>query len=99
MMQKDNIDAVRVAAVGFFGAFIVFLAVLALQVLFHWQDRREGEKKAGSPVEYPVLAAKQAALLGQYGWVDKAAGTVRIPIERAMELVLAERGGTGKQNK
>lgn len=29
--------------------------------------------------------------LGSYGWVDEKAGTVRIPIERAMELV-AQRG-------
>jgi hypothetical protein len=30
-------------------------------------------------------------LLGSYEWVDQAAGTVRIPVERAMDL-LAERG-------
>jgi hypothetical protein len=31
------------------------------------------------------------AVLQTYGWVDRAAGTVRIPISRAMDL-LAERG-------
>jgi hypothetical protein len=29
--------------------------------------------------------------LGSYGWIDRAAGVVRIPIERAMELT-AQRG-------
>jgi len=38
-----------------------------------------------------VRGARQRALkmerLGSYGWVDERAGTVHIPIERAMELV------------
>lgn len=38
-----------------------------------------------------ALRAEEEALLGGYGWVDREAGTVRIPIERAIEL-LAERG-------
>ena len=28
-----------------------------------------------------------------YGWLDQKAGVVRLPIERAMELVAAEHGG------
>jgi hypothetical protein len=34
--------------------------------------------------------AKQAA---SYGWVDRKAGVVQLPIERAMELVVQEHGG------
>lgn len=34
---------------------------------------------------------KEEATLRTYGWVDKSAGTVRIPIDRAMQLI-AERG-------
>jgi hypothetical protein len=37
------------------------------------------------------LRKAEAAVLNSYGWVDRKAGIVRIPIERAME-VLAERG-------
>jgi hypothetical protein len=37
------------------------------------------------------IRAHEDAVLGTYGWVDKQAGTVRIPIERAMDI-LAERG-------
>jgi hypothetical protein len=37
-----------------------------------------------------LRAAEEAALHG-YGWVDRSAGSARIPIERAMEL-LATRG-------
>ena len=37
------------------------------------------------------LRAKEDAVLGSYGWVDRNAGVVRIPIDAAMKLVL-ERG-------
>lgn len=39
------------------------------------------------------LRALESAALGTYEWVDREAGLVRIPIERAMD-VLAERGLT-----
>ena len=37
------------------------------------------------------LRREEAKLLDHYGWVDKNAGTVRIPVSRAIEL-LANRG-------
>jgi hypothetical protein len=41
--------------------------------------------------EITDIHAKEDLLLENYSWVDQGKGTVRIPIERAMELV-AERG-------
>jgi hypothetical protein len=35
--------------------------------------------------------SKEEATLGSYGWIDRQAGVIRIPIERAIELT-AERG-------
>jgi len=46
--------------------------------------------------------AAEEVRLNSYGWVDRQAGVVRIPIERAMELI-AQRGlpvrGPGMQNE
>ena len=47
-----------------------------------------------------ALRTKEDAVLSSYGWVDRTSGIVRIPIERAIDLV-AERGlvtgaGTGE---
>jgi hypothetical protein len=39
-----------------------------------------------------AMRAGEDATLHSYGWVDRSAGRVRIPIERAMELV-AKSGG------
>jgi len=37
-----------------------------------------------------VLRVKEETLLNEYAWVDKEAGIVRIPIDRAMELIAAQ---------
>jgi hypothetical protein len=39
------------------------------------------------------LRKKQAEQAGAYGWVDRKAGVVQLPLERAMELVVQENGG------
>jgi hypothetical protein len=47
--------------------------------------------QAEPPADLAAYEARQADILSTYGWVDPAAHVVRIPIERAMDLV-AERG-------
>ncbi|MBI4537327.1 MAG: hypothetical protein HY712_05160 [candidate division NC10 bacterium] len=44
-----------------------------------------------APRELQALRAREDEMLESYGWVDKGAGIVRIPIDQAMEL-LAKRG-------
>src|SRR4051812_28317324 len=41
--------------------------------------------------DYEQFRASEEAKLNSYGWVDKEAGIIRIPIERAMDLI-ARRG-------
>jgi hypothetical protein len=44
-----------------------------------------------APKELAEMRAAEEKILTSYDWVDRQAGTVRIPIERAMQL-LVERG-------
>ncbi len=52
-------------------------------------------------VDLEQFQTVEAAKLNSYGWVDKPAGVIRIPIERAMDLIV-QRGlptrGPGTQN-
>jgi hypothetical protein len=41
-------------------------------------------------VDLALLREREEKRLSTYGWVDRANGVVRIPIERAMELVARE---------
>ena len=83
----------------------VFTAVIVLLcfALFGWLglkfyaphasavDKVEGVK---TPAERKALLAehraKEKAESTTYGWLDQKAGTVRLPIDRAIELTVAE---------
>jgi hypothetical protein len=46
---------------------------LQIQPVRHWRDFRDAERER----------------LGTYGWMDRSTGAVHLPIERAIDLVLA----------
>ncbi len=46
--------------------------------------------QADPPAENARSAAAERAILESYAWIDRDAGIVRIPVERALELVLEE---------
>jgi hypothetical protein len=39
-------------------------------------------------LEYQQMLVQEDQTLSTYGWVDRKAGTVRVPIDRAMDLLL-----------
>jgi hypothetical protein len=47
------------------------------------------DEKLGIAVDYAAVMRSAQEHLEHYGWVDPKAGIARIPIERAMELVVA----------
>ena len=51
----------------------------------------EPDLQVASSQDYLNMRAAEEAQLHSYGWVDRQAGIVRMPIERAIEL-LTERG-------
>jgi hypothetical protein len=51
----------------------------------------EPQTPLASPEELRALRTEEDRLLGEYGWVGE--GEVRIPIERAMELLLEREAG------
>jgi len=57
--------------------------------------------QADPTIDLGAFQAAEEAKLHSYGWIDKSNGVVRIPIERAMDLV-AQRGlptrGPGTQD-
>jgi hypothetical protein len=96
-----NLKTLVVAGIGLF-LFILILSGLAgvLTAAFgRGQPAVEGSVRTPAPPnlqiapqeDLEIYQATQSAKLEGYGWVDQETGVVRIPIERAMEL-LAERG-------
>jgi hypothetical protein len=74
-----------------------------------WQPRAGGNVAAvrpeiprlqiSPPVELGELRAREDAELNSYGWVNRTSGIVRVPINRAMELMLQKGlpSGAGRQ--
>lgn len=58
-----------------------------------WQEQAPPEPRLQSDpaADMAAFRARQEASLRSYGWVDKQAGIARIPVDRAMHL-LVERG-------
>jgi hypothetical protein len=81
-------------------ALAVGLALLAgailLEAWIHTRVERELTRKSVDPPvqELEDYRAEQAALMDDYRWIDRDAGVVSLPIERAMELVVEENGGS-----
>lgn len=85
-------DALTTATVGIVGAILVIVVVVFVQGLYESQSHVEFQKKVGdvAPAEIRNLRAAQLTRLHATGWVDKKNGIVAIPIEKAMELLVAD---------
>ncbi len=77
-----------------FGAVVIglILVVLAVQAVFDHVREQQIYVKVLEPVSEDLknLRAREDGQLNSYQYVDRTAGTVRIPIERAMELIEKE---------
>jgi hypothetical protein len=77
-------------AIAVIGSFLIVIALVwAMYRYTHpapiTQNRIAERKKALAEIR-----SAEAESLNHYGWVDQAKGIVRLPIDRAMELMLQE---------
>jgi hypothetical protein len=99
-MADDHRADPRTVPTLYIGAISVILLIVVgiwLDVFYKVTVDSENERKVVELVPRPLLKLRteQRRLLDEYRWVDEDQGVVAIPIERAMELVLAEERGTG----
>lgn len=91
-VERDRVEAGQIIGIAL---AVLFAIVTAIIVLFQWVTVREEAtyQAVVEGAEYPELRqveASAAEKLGQYGVVDGGEGVYRIPIERAMELIVNE---------
>lgn len=79
-------------------AILVWAGILFLHAWYHNRLSAEAERKVvGRPATALIeLRGAQKGVLTEYGWIDRERGVVKLPIARAMELVVAE-SGRGEQ--
>lgn len=91
-MRYDDPNVAASAVVGIISAILLFVIIVVLQAYFYGAEQTELEKKVFTQPNQALqqLNASQLEMISSYGWVSQPDGVVRIPIERAMELVAAE---------
>jgi hypothetical protein len=97
MPDYDDVNTPLVALIGFLCTVLVFAIVIALAVLVNSaQEHQQYEKNISQPyTKLESLLASQRIKLVEYRWVDQKKQVVAIPIDRAMQLVVAQyRGGS-----
>ena len=79
---------------------LVFLVIFHISAYFWFLGMKDTELRSkqnySQDKNLQSLRAQDTEVLERYGWVDSAKGTVRIPVSRAMELMVQERS-TGKK--
>ncbi|MGE5648183.1 MAG: hypothetical protein ACM336_20590 [Acidobacteriota bacterium] len=90
--ERSEPRAGFIAAIG--GAIMVLLVLVVLGVQTYYDHVRDQQifVKQLEPVseDLKALRAREAEQLHSYRYIDRAKGTVRLPIERAMDLVVEE---------
>jgi len=94
-MRYDDPNVPVSAVLGIIGAIALFVIIVLVQALFYRMEDQELARKVYSqPYEaLQTLDADQREQLGTYRYVNEREGVVRIPIQRAMELLASEAGG------
>lgn len=98
MRPQDELRVGPIVLAGVIGAILTFAAIVGLSALFLHIQNRENEQKqaAGYAPSFRLLRSEQMEKLSEYRYQDEEKGTVRIPIELAMELVVREANESGK---
>lgn len=87
--SKFSFAATALAAIGGFAIFLVILAVAYLPN--RAAPIGDGVKTPKERKELLVeLRGKEHTAATSYAWIDKEKGTVRLPIERAIELTIQD---------
>lgn len=93
-----------IAAGQIIGLSMAILLAIALAIVTLFQLTQLTEQEVRYSVvgasNYPVrtqMEEEQRQILGSYGVVDEESGTYRIPIDRAIELMIQEAGGSQAQ--
>lgn len=75
---------------GAFTLLLIFVIAVRLLIGVAPAPDEDAARAAERSKAYQELEAEDTRKLQEYAWVDKAKGTVQIPIERAIELTIAE---------
>ena len=93
--ERDDPVVPTTLFVGAISVIIIIVVSIGVDILYRWTVESEHQRKVVDRESERLLQldADQQRLLEEYRWIDRESGRLGIPIERAMELLVAEEAG------
>lgn len=89
-MSTERKTSTGLYIVAIVGAFLI-MSLLVRSVIQHTTPAPVGQERAAERIKLSAdLKAENAIVLESIDWVDKAKGTVRLPVSEAMKLTVKE---------
>ena len=90
-MEKEPSDStVLLSAAGWIGVFLIFVLILAITYLSSPASSQSAADNADRASILANVEAEQIRLVNATEWVNRPEGVVRIPVDRAMDIVVKE---------
>lgn len=88
--SKSNGSSFLASALGILATLFVFALLVFLAYGIRNDEPTPSTRAFPDAPTGASLKAKDAEVLNSYGWVDQDKGVVRIPVDRAKDLVIQE---------
>jgi hypothetical protein len=101
VIEPEGINAMAIAWT-VIGGLVILLSGVFFVMEFSILEFQEAKTEATTSTGYPTLAetnAEAAQMLSNYEVIDFEASIYRIPIDRAMELIVEEAGNTDETDQ
>lgn len=92
MADYDDLNNKRIFGVAILSVVVVAVTALAVQVLYFWMVRIQEDHTASmsSYARSSRVLSEQSAEIADFG-VDESTGNLKMPIEKAIELVVTKK--------
>lgn len=95
MAFKQEVNVPLILTIGVISGVMVLVLVIGTQA---WYQDEEIEQSNLVNSQYPIsrsvdeLKLQQTEAINTYAWVDKQKGVVAIPIDKAMDILVRDKG-------
>ena len=98
MQRHDDLNVPVMAYWGVLSCLLTFAIILGIQVVYYRAANAEVRRKVVGAVyvDSETVLAAQEAKLARYGWLNRDAGIVAIPVDRAMEIMVREQADSNR---
>jgi len=95
LAPEDDPNALMTVLLGVIGCVLLLAILFGLEAVFYSSQQSEFREKVVSskPAELRLVQSEQLEAIRDYHWIDREAGVVGLPVERAMELMVEEQRG------